>query len=84
MANHKSAKKRAKQGLVRRQRNRAVKTAVKNLEKNLRSAVEQNDENKTAVLRSVQSRLQKAAQKGVIHKRTASRKISRLTRLVNA
>ncbi|THB80523.1 MAG: 30S ribosomal protein S20 [Desulfobacteraceae bacterium] len=84
MANHKSAKKRAKQSLVRRQRNRSVKTSIKNLEKKVRTAVQEGDENTAAIMQTVQSGLHKAAKKGVIHHKTASRKISRLTRLVNA
>lgn len=83
MANHKSAKKRAKQNVERRLRNRSVRTSIRNLEKSVRSAVETNDEKKAAILCTTQSALHKAAKKGVIHKKTASRKISRLTKLVN-
>ena len=84
MANHKSAKKRAKQSQVRRLRNRSVKTTLKNLEKKLRSAKQEGSDNKEELLRKTQSAFQKAAKKGVIHKKTASRKISRLFKYVNA
>lgn len=84
MANHKSAKKRAKQNLVRRQRNRSVKTTLKTLEKKVRTAKEAGDEAAVELMRQNQSALQKASQKGIIHKKTASRKISRLYKLVNA
>ncbi|MBU1194631.1 MAG: 30S ribosomal protein S20 [Proteobacteria bacterium] len=84
MANHKSAKKRAKQSQVRRLRNRSVKTTLKNLEKNLRAAKEQGSENKDELLRKTQSAIQKAAKKGVLHQKTASRKISRLFKFINA
>lgn len=84
MANHKSAKKRAKQSQVRRLRNRSVKTTLKNLEKNLRAAKEQGTENKDELLRKTQSAIQKAAKKGVLHQKTASRKISRLFKFINA
>ena len=84
MANHKSAKKRAKQSQVRRLRNKSVKTTLKNLEKKLRSAKEAGGENKDELLRKTQSAIQKAAKKGVIHKKTASRKISRLFKFMNA
>ncbi|MDT8379013.1 MAG: 30S ribosomal protein S20 [Desulfotignum sp.] len=84
MANHKSAKKRAKQNLVRRQRNRSVKTKLKTLEKKLRAAKESGDDSIMELMRQNQSALQKASQKGIIHKNTASRKISRLSRLVHA
>ncbi|MCG8687885.1 MAG: 30S ribosomal protein S20 [Desulfobacterales bacterium] len=83
MANHKSAKKRAKQSQVRRMRNRAVKTSLKTLEKKLRDA-KASGENAEELMRQTQSAIHKAAKKGVIHKKTASRKISRLSKLVNA
>lgn len=83
MANHKSAKKRAKQSQVRRLRNRAVKTNLKNMEKKVRAAKEAGEDN-DQIMRKAQSALHKAAKKGVIHKKTASRKISRLCKLINA
>jgi len=84
LANHKSAKKRAKQSQVRRLRNRSVKTTLKNLEKKLRTAKEAGDDNKDDLLRKTQSAIHKAAKKGVLHKKTASRKISRLFKFINA
>lgn len=84
MANHKSAKKRAKQSQVRRLRNRSVKTTLKNLEKKLIVAKENGSDNKDEIMRKVQSAIHKAAKKGVIHKKTASRKISRLFKFMNA
>ncbi|RLC18856.1 MAG: 30S ribosomal protein S20 [Deltaproteobacteria bacterium] len=84
MANHKSAKKRAKQSQVRRLRNKSVKTTLKNLEKKIRVAKEENSDNKEEILRKTQSAIHKAAKKGVIHKKTASRKISRLFKFMNA
>ena len=83
MANHKSAKKRAKQSQVRRMRNKSVKTALKTLEKKLRTAKEAGEDAKD-LMRQTQSAVHKAAKKGIIHKKTASRKISRLSKLVNA
>jgi len=84
LANHKSAKKRAKQSQVRRLRNKSVKTTLKNLEKKIRVAKEENSDNKEEILRKTQSAIHKAAKKGVIHKKTASRKISRLFKFMNA
>ncbi|MCK5837511.1 MAG: 30S ribosomal protein S20 [Desulfobacula sp.] len=83
MANHKSAKKRAKQSQVRRLRNRSVKTTLKNMEKKVHAAKEDGGENKDDILRKTQSAIQKAAKKGVLHKKTASRKISRLFKFMN-
>ena len=84
MANHKSAKKRAKQSQVRRLRNRSVKTSLKTLEKNVRIAKEEGSGDKDEILRETQAAFHKAAKKGVIHKKTASRKISRLFKYMNA
>ena len=85
MANHKSALKRARQNEKKRIRNKSTKTRVKNVEKSVRLAV--NDKSKEAALdklNAAQSTIDKAAKKGVIHKNTASRKLSRLSRQVNA
>ncbi len=79
MANHKSALKRARQNVVRRQRNRAVRTRVKNVVKEVRTAVTAEDqETARAQLVEAQRAIDKAAKKGVIHPRAAARKISRL------
>jgi len=84
LANHKSAKKRAKQSQVRRLRNKSVKTTLKNLEKKIRIAKEEDSDTIDEIMRKTQSAIHKAAKKGVIHKKTASRKISRLFKFVNA
>lgn len=83
MANHKSALKRAGQNERRRLRNKAVQTRVKNVVKDVRLAVAQDAENTVGQLNAAQSAIDKAAKKGVLHKKTASRKVSRLTRQVN-
>ena len=83
MANHKSAKKRAKQSQVRRLRNKSVKTTLKNLDKRVHAAKEAGD-NTDELMKQTQSAIHKAAKKGVLHKKTASRKISRLFKLVNS
>lgn len=82
MANHKSALKRIKQNEKRRMRNRIVKSKLKtSVKKTLGAAKGQGDV--ASELRSAQSVIDKAARKGVIHKRTAARKISRLHRRVS-
>jgi small subunit ribosomal protein S20 len=84
LANHKSAIKRARQNEKRRLRNKSVKTRVKNIVKNVRLAVnEKSKEEALKELNTAQSTIDRAAKKGVIHKRTASRKISRLSKQVN-
>lgn len=83
MANHKSAKKRAIQSEKKRMRNMAVKTKMKNAIKAVRTAKEENAENSMDILNQAKSVIAISAKKGVIKKQTASRKISRLTKLLN-
>ena len=85
MANHKSAIKRARQNELRRLRNKSVRTRVKSIVKDVRAAAGENtDADMPAKIRVVQSVIDKASKKGVIHKRTAARKISRLAKLANS
>lgn len=84
LANHKSALKRARQSEIRRLRNKGYKTRVKNLVKEVQKALDANspEDARVAFTKAV-SHIQKTASKGVIHKNTAARKISRLSRRVN-
>ena len=84
MANHKSALKRARQNEVRRLRNKGYKTRVKNAVKEVRNAAASSsaDLAKESFVKAV-SIIQKTASKGIIHKKNASRKISRLARRIN-
>jgi len=85
LANHKSAIKRARQAEIRRLRNKSNRTRVKNVVKRVRAAInEKSPEAARAALTAAIPVIHKAAQKGAIHHRNASRKISRLTRHVNA
>ena len=85
MATHKSAEKRDRQSVKRRERNVADKSAIKTKIKSLLSAVEAKDkEASISALKVAIPALDKAAVKGVIHKNNASRKISRLTKKINA
>lgn len=84
MANHKSAEKRARQTIVRTERNRFYKTRIKNLTKAVRVAVEAGDkEAATAALKDVNKNFHSYATKGILKKNTAARRISRLSKLVN-
>ncbi len=77
---NKSARKRARQAERRRLRNKAIKTRIKNtIKKYLRAS---GDEKKV-LLSEIYSLLDSAVSKGVIHRNTAARKKSRLTRLLN-
>ena len=84
MIRHKSTEKRARQNKKRYLYNRAIKSSMKTKIKNLIAALE--TKNKEAIypeLKKVISSINRAASKGVIHKKTASRKISRLNKRVN-
>ncbi|MEJ2690982.1 MAG: 30S ribosomal protein S20 [Deltaproteobacteria bacterium] len=85
MANHKSALKRDRQSQQRRLRNRNNRTQVKNAIRKINEAVAaQSVEGAQEALRSAIPVIDRAAVKGAIHKKNASRKVSRLTRKVNA
>jgi small subunit ribosomal protein S20 len=80
-----SAKKRIRQTEKRNARNRARKDAVKSQIKSFQAAVIGGDAGKAETeLRQVVAKLDKAAAKSTIHRNTAARKRSRLTRKLNA
>jgi small subunit ribosomal protein S20 len=85
MANIKAAIKRNRQNEKRRVRNAAVRSTVRTSVKSARAAIEggQADQARATLLNTIQT-LDKAVTKGVIHKNTAARKKSRLTRQLNA
>lgn len=81
MANHKSAKKRARQDVKRRARNRQVKSQVRGAIKTFHAMVAGDDTEKTEnALRAAESVLRRATTKGVIPRKQASRRISRLSK----
>ena len=85
LANHKSAIKRNRQSEKKRARNASVKSQVKTRVKAVLRAVEDKDRSESvASLKTAISLIGKASSKGVLHKNNAARKISRLTRRVNA
>ena len=85
MASHISALKRARQNEKRRVRNLHVETTVKSMVKKVRSAVEAKDvEGAQKALAKAIPMIQRANSKGIYHKNTSSRRISHLTRAVNA
>ena len=82
---HLSALKRARQNEKRKVRNLHIQTTVKSTVKKVRSAIEAKDaEGARKALTKAIPLIQKAQSKGVFHKNTTSRKISHLTRAVNA
>ena len=84
MANHKATKKSARQDLVRRARNRGVRSGVRSSVKALHAAIESGDAQAVPErLKDAERAIRKAASKGVVAKRQADRKVSRLARAAN-
>jgi len=84
LANIKSAKKRIKVAAKKTLRNKMITSKVKTLVKKVTSAVALSDNEAAKVaLAPAVAAIDKAASKGVYHRKTASRKISRLTKSVN-
>jgi small subunit ribosomal protein S20 len=84
VANVASAEKRNRQRIKRRARNQFHLTTLRTYVKRVRVAIEAKDAKLTEVLHAAVRMIDRAAQRGVIDKKTASRKISRLTKTVNA
>ncbi len=85
MANTSSAKKAARQMIRRTEVNKARRSRVKTDIRGVEEAIESGDRSKAeAALKAAQPILVRNAQKGMMHKKTASRKVSRLTKRVKA
>ncbi len=82
MPNHKSCEKRLKQDEKRQARNNYVKKTLKTLSKKIHSDMSINE--KQELLETIYSQLDKAAKKGIIHARTASRRKSRIAQYINS
>jgi small subunit ribosomal protein S20 len=83
MANTKQAKKRAAQNVRQKTRNRAVKTRVRNIVRELRATAVSDGAKAKENQPMTASELDVAVRKGVIHARTASRLKSRIAKTVN-
>lgn len=85
MANIKSAKKRILVNETKAARNKAIRSKVKTAIKKVDAAIVAGDKAAAqAILLSTITEIDKATSKGVYHKNTSSRKVSRLTKSVNA
>ena len=80
MPHIRSAKKRNRQNIVLRAKNRAIRTQFRNTIKEILNS----EENPEELLKKAQSQLDRAATKGIIHKKTASRRAGRLAKRVHA
>jgi small subunit ribosomal protein S20 len=84
MANHPSAEKRNRQRVKRTLRNRGISSAVRTHVKRVRAAIAAKDKAKAkAELAAATVALDKAASKGVVHTKAASRTVSRLASQVS-
>ena len=84
MANIKSAKKRIRTSAKRAERNKSVRSSVKNAMKKVYAAVESSDKAAAdEALKSAIGIIEGAGSKGVYHKNNVSRKVSHLTKAVN-
>jgi small subunit ribosomal protein S20 len=85
VANHKSAEKRIRQTEKRTAINRARKSRVRTFVKKVEAAIASGDkEAAQSALRLAQPELHRAGSKGVLHKNTVARKLSRLAARINA
>jgi small subunit ribosomal protein S20 len=85
MANHKQAAKRARQTIVKTERNRFFKTRIKNVTKAVLVAVEASDkETASTAMKTANKYLHHCVSKNILKKGTAARKVSRLQTKVNA
>lgn len=84
MANHASAEKRNRQRIKRTARNRSIKSEFRTLVKQVREALSAgNPTAATAALNPAVAAIDGAVAKGVLHRATASRKVSRLAAAVH-
>ena len=83
MANIKSQTKRNRQNLKRSQRNRSVRSEINTRTRTALDAINDDAEDSEEAVRLAIQRIDKAAQKGVLHKNTAARNKSRLVRKLN-
>jgi len=84
LATHPSALKRHRQSLKRRARNQQTESKIKNLLKKARTAAEAKDQQTSqSSLKEINQALDKAVNKGVLKRNTASRKLSRVARAIH-
>lgn len=85
MAHHRSAKKRIRRNARREEVNRSRKSRIRTFVKKVESAIAAGDKESASVaLRLAQPELHRGVGRGVLHRNTAARKISRLSARINA
>jgi small subunit ribosomal protein S20 len=85
MANSPQSKKRARQIVRRTSVNKARRSRIRTFLRSVEEAIASGDKEKaSAALQAAQPELMRGVSKGIVHKNTASRKMSRLTARVKA
>jgi len=85
MANTKSAKKAARQTVRRTEVNKSRRTRLRSSVRKVEEAIASgNKEAAAAALKEAEPIIARNAQKGIVHRKTASRKVSRLAKRVRA
>jgi len=85
MANTKSAKKAARQTVRRTEANKARRSRARSYARKVEEAIASGDKAAAAAaLKEAEPMLARTAQKGLVHRKTASRKVSRLAKRVSA
>jgi small subunit ribosomal protein S20 len=85
MANHLSAKKRIRQSKTRTDVNRARRSEMRSQVRNVEEAIESGDKAAaTTAMALATPALHRSSRKGLVHRNAAARKISRLTKSINA
>ncbi len=84
MANTKNAKKAIKVSARKRDRNKAVRTGIKNTFKKALTGITEGAKDAAQMVHEASSEIDKAVSKGVVHKNKAARKKSRLAKRLNA
>ena len=85
MANSPQARKRVRQSIVRTDRNKARRSRIRTYIKQVETAIAAGDQSKAEdALKTAQPEIMRGVSKGVMHKNTAARKISRLNRRIRA
>lgn len=85
MPNTKSAKRAERVSIRRTEVNKARRSRMKTMVRNVEQALEAgNQDAAAAALRAAEPILMRSSQKGIVHKRTAARKVSRLAKRVKA
>lgn len=84
MPNIKSSKKRVKIAEKKTAENKVVKSALKTTIKNAYIAIDENNDNKDEAVSLAVKKIDQATAKGILHKNTAARKKSALTKKLNA